>query len=303
MRVVFMGSPEFSVPSLEALMESPHEIAAVYSQPPRKAGRGKSLRVTPVHDLAQKAGLLIRNPLNFSDFSDIEAFRTLEADIAIVIAYGLLLPQSVLDAPRLGCVNLHASLLPRWRGAAPIHRAIMAGDRETGVCLMQMDAGLDTGDVLAKVSTPIDPMTTTGDLHDQLAELSAQLLLANLDNIENLSPKPQSEDGVEYAAKISKDEAKINWNFSARALQCHIHGLSPFPGAWSTLSGERIKFHRVEVVDIRGEPGQIADDQLTITCGDGALRPKEIQRAGKRAMPIAEALNGLDFAIGQKLEE
>ncbi len=293
MRIVFMGSPEFSVPTLEALMGSGHEIVAVYSQPPRPAGRGKALRPTPVHQCAEKAGIEVRTPLDFKAREAVEAFEALEADLAVVIAYGLILPQAILDAPRLGCVNLHASLLPRWRGAAPIQRAIMAGDAETGICLMQMEAGLDTGPVLAREKLAILPQMTTGDLHDLLADLSAKTLMENLDHIEDLTPEPQPETGVVYAEKISKDEAGINWSRPAKNLRNHIHGLSPFPGAWSELEGERIKFHRVELAEGAGIPGEILDDEFRIACGAGALLPTEIQHAGKRAMPTHDALLGM----------
>ncbi len=293
MRIVFMGSPDFSVPTLEALIGSEHEIAAVYSQPPRPAGRGKALRTTPVHQCAEAAGIEVRTPLNFKKPEEIKEFQELEADLAVVIAYGMILPQEILDAPKHGCVNLHASLLPRWRGAAPIHRAIMAGDEETGVCLMQMEAGLDTGPVLACEKQAIKPEMTTGDLHQILASLSSKILIDNLNQLPSLKAEPQPENGVIYAEKITKEEALINWNLPAKSIRCHIHGLSPFPGAWSELEGERIKFHRVEVAKGEGASGQILDDQFRIACGEAALMPIEIQRAGKRAMPTSQALLGM----------
>ncbi len=303
MRIVFMGSPDFSVPTLSSLIASGHEIVAVYSQPPRAAGRGKKERPTPVHALAERAGLNVRTPLNFKDPKDIAAFDALNADIAIVIAYGLILPQALLDAPRLGCVNLHASLLPRWRGAAPIHRAIMAGDFETGVCLMQMEAGLDTGPVLAKTSTQISEQITTGELHNTLADISAKLLIDNLDQIESLTPVAQSSTGILYAEKISKSESEIDWNKSAIEVKNHIHGLSPFPGAWSTYRGERIKFHEVELLNDQAEAGCVFDANFSISCGSGAIRPITLQREGKRAMASQEVLRGLEFNIGDQLGE
>ena len=303
MRIVFMGSPEFSVPTLQALMDSDHEVVAVYSQPPRAAGRGKKERPTPVHALAEAAGLEVRTPLNFKDPKEVAEFAALNADIAVVIAYGLILPQALLDAPKFGCVNLHASLLPRWRGAAPIHRAIMAGDSETGVCLMQMEAGLDTGPVLAKVTAPINRQTTTGELHQVLAELSAKLLVENLDQIETLTPVTQADEGVIYADKISKSESEINWGKSADEVKNHIHGLSPFPGAWSTFRGERIKFHQVENTVAHADAGNVIDDQFSIACGSEAIRPITLQREGKRAMPASEVLRGLEFNIGDHLGE
>lgn len=293
MRIIFMGSPEFSVPTLEALIDSPHDIIAVYTQPPRPAARGKAPRPTAVHTRALEANLPVHTPLNFKNPDDIETFRAHKADLAIVIAYGLILPQSILDAPIQGALNLHASLLPRWRGAAPIHRAIMAGDKETGTCLMQMTAGLDQGPVLARTTTPITADTTTGDLHDILAELSAQLLMDNLPKLADLTPIPQPDQGITYAEKISKSEAEINWALPASHIRAQIHGLSPFPGAWSMFEGERIKFHRVELAEGQGQPGQILDQNMRIACGEGAILPLEIQRAGKRTMSAEDALRGL----------
>ncbi|KEO54564.1 methionyl-tRNA formyltransferase [Thioclava pacifica] len=291
MRVIFMGTPEFSVPVLEALA-SEHEIVAVYSQPPRPAGRGKKDRPSPVHAKAVELGLEVRTPLNFKSSEDRAAFAALEADIAVVVAYGLILPQAILDAPAKGCLNIHASLLPRWRGAAPIHRAIMAGDTETGICIMQMEAGLDTGPVLLREATPIGAIETTGELHDRLSAMGARLILDALTRIDTLTPAPQPEAGVTYAAKIDKAEARIDWARPAADLVRHVNGLSPFPGAWCEVDGERIKLLRATLAQGIGAPGSVLGG-FTIACGSGALEVLEAQRPGKRPMEAAEILRGL----------
>lgn len=303
MRVIFMGTPEYAVPSLKALHAAGHEIVAVYSQPPRAAGRGKSLRKVAVHDAAEALGLDVLTPENFKDPQEVERFRALDADVAVVIAYGLLLPQAVLDAPKLGAVNLHASLLPKWRGAAPIQRAIMAGDDATGVCLMQMEAGLDTGPVLARREIAIDEADTSGTLHEKLAALSSEIIVENLPKFQDLPRAPQDNARATYARKIEKSEAEIDWALPAQIIKNHIHGLSPFPGAWSSFNGERIKFHQVHVVEIVGEAGVICDDRFTIACGKNAIAVDVLQREGKRAMPIDEVLRGFRFEIGDRLGE
>lgn len=291
MRVVFMGTPEFSVPVLAALAAH-HQVVAVYSQPPRPAGRGKKDRPTPVHMKALELGLPVRTPLNFRAEEDRAAFAALGADVAVVVAYGLILPQALLDAPRHGCLNIHASLLPRWRGAAPIHRAIMAGDAETGLCIMQMEAGLDTGPVLLRATTPIGASETTGALHDRLSEMGATLILEALDRLDTLTPEPQPEAGVTYAAKIDKAEARIDWTRPAAELVRQVNGLSPFPGAWCLAGEERLKLLRAAPASGSGPPGQVLDG-FTVACGSGALEVLEAQREGKRPMPATEVLKGL----------
>lgn len=291
MRVVFMGTPEFSVPVLRALAAH-HEVVAVYSQPPRPAGRGKKERPSPVHQTALDLGLEVRTPLNFRSDEARADFAALKADIAVVVAYGLILPQAVLDAPAKGCLNIHASLLPRWRGAAPIHRAIMAGDAETGVCIMRMEAGLDTGPVLLRAATPIAATDTTGDLHDRLSGMGARMILDALDRIDGLIPVPQPDAGVTYASKIDKAEAHVDWTRPAADLIRHINGLSPFPGAWTMVGTERIKLLRAAPAEGKGTPGQVLTG-FTIACGEGALGILEAQREGKRPMPAAEVLKGL----------
>ncbi len=291
MRVVFMGTPEFSVPVLAALAAH-HEVVAVYSQPPRPAGRGKKDRPTPVHMKALELGLPVRTPLNFRAEEDRAAFAALDADVAVVVAYGLILPQALLDAPRHGCLNIHASLLPRWRGAAPIHRAILAGDAETGLCIMQMEAGLDTGPVLLRATTPIGATETTGALHDRLSEMGAKLILEALDRLDTLTPEPQPEAGVTYAAKIDKAEARIDWTRPAAELVRQVNGLSPFPGAWCLAGEERLKLLRAAPASGSGTPGQVLGG-FTVACGTGALEVLEAQREGKRPMPATEVLKGL----------
>lgn len=290
MKIIFMGTPDFSVPVLEALAQQ-HEIVAVYCQPPRPAGRGKADRPSPVQARAEALGLVVRHPVSLRDAQAQRDFAALEADIAVVVAYGLILPQTVLDAPRLGCLNIHASLLPRWRGAAPIHRAIMAGDAETGVCIMQMDTGLDTGPVLVCESTMIGSNETTADLHDRLSALGARLICDALNRLP-LAATPQPGEGVTYAAKIDKAEAHVDWTKPAVEVDRLIRGLSPFPGAWCEVGAERLKLLRSRLVDASGKPGQVLHG-LTIACGNGAVEITHAQREGKRPMTAAEVLNGL----------
>ncbi|KGJ14661.1 methionyl-tRNA formyltransferase [Paracoccus sanguinis] len=290
MRVIFMGTPGFSVPALEAVAAR-HEVVCVYTQPPRAAGRGQKPRPSPVQAAAEALGLPVRSPVRLKGPEDQADFAALGADVAVVVAYGLILPQPVLDAPRLGCLNIHASILPRWRGAAPIHRAVMAGDAETGVAIMQMEAGLDTGPVLAEARTPIGPEDTTGDLHDRLAGMGAALIAEVLDRLP-LDAVPQSEDGVTYAAKIDKAEARIDWTRPAAEVDRQIRGLSPFPGAWCEVAGERVKLLRARVVPGEGAPGAVLGP-LVVACGAGAVEVLELQRQGKRPLPTAEALRGM----------
>jgi methionyl-tRNA formyltransferase len=289
MKIVFMGTPDFSVPVLDALAQH-HDIVAVYSQPPRPAGRGKADRPSPVQARAQALGLPTRHPVSLRSEEAQAEFAALGADIAVVVAYGLILPQAVLDAPRLGCLNIHASLLPRWRGAAPIHRAIMAGDTETGICIMQMEAGLDTGPVLLRQSTPIGAEETTADLHDRLSAMGAALILQALDNLP-LQATPQPDQGVTYASKIDKSESRIDWTRPAAEVDRKIRGLSPFPGAWCDIGGERVKLLRSRLTAGRGDPGQVLHG-LTIACGTGAVEITQAQREGKRPASAADFLRG-----------
>ncbi|NIY71706.1 methionyl-tRNA formyltransferase [Marivivens donghaensis] len=292
MRVVFMGTPDFSVPVLDALVGAGDEIAAVYSQPPRPAGRGKKDRPSPVHARALELGLEVRHPVNFKNAEDVDAFAALNADVAVVVAYGLILPQSLLDAPQYGCLNIHASLLPRWRGAAPIHRAIMAGDTETGVCIMQMESGLDTGPVLLRQATAIGAEETTGQLHDWLSEMGAKAIVAALSRLDQLEPQVQPEEGVTYAAKIDKAEAKIDWREPADVVDRKIRGLSPFPGAWCEIDGERVKLLGSKLVEGQGEAGQVLSE-FVVACGEGAVEITRLQRSGKKPMDTEDALRGM----------
>ena len=303
-RLAFMGTPDFAVPTLTALIEAGHEIAAVYTQPPRAAGRGKRPRPSPVQIVAESHGVEVRTPARLKDAAAQAAFAALDLDAAVVVAYGLILPPPILAAPRLGCLNLHGSLLPRWRGAAPIQRAIMAGDRETGVAVMQMDAGLDTGPVLLEERVAIGPKTTAGELHDALARLGAPLMVEALAGLADgrLTPRPQGESGVTYADKIEKSEACIDWSRPAAALDCQIRGLSPFPGAWFAHDDARIKVLLAEpLADAAGPAGTVLDDRLTVACGAGALRLLELQRAGKAPMPAEALLRGFPIPAGARL--
>jgi methionyl-tRNA formyltransferase len=297
MKIIFMGTPDFSVPILQALAQA-HDIICVYCQPPRPAGRGKALRASPVQHAAEGLGLPVRHPSSLRSAEEQAAFASLKADIAVVVAYGLILPQQVLDAPAFGCVNIHASLLPRWRGAAPIHRAILAGDAETGVCLMQMDAGLDTGPVLLRAATPIGGEETTADLHDRLSQMGADLVMSALPRLSSLVPVMQPAEGVTYAAKIDKSEARIDWAAPAAVIDRQIRGLSPFPGAWCEIAGERVKFLRCRLAEGQGAPGQVLHG-LTIACGTGAVDITLAQREGKRPATSGEFLRG--FTLPDRL--
>jgi len=290
MRVIFMGTPEFSVPALDALAAA-HEVACVYTQPPRPAGRGKKDRPSPVQVRAEALGLPVRHPASLKGAEAQAEFAALEADVAVVVAYGLILPQAVLEAPAQGCLNIHASLLPRWRGAAPIHRAIMAGDAETGVCIMRMEAGLDTGPVLLRREVTIGAEETTGDLHDRLSALGAGAIVEALARLDGLAPVPQPGAGVTYAAKIDKAEARVDWTRPAGEVDRLIRGLSPFPGAWTEVGGERVKLLRSRLAAGQGAPGQVLSG-FTVACGTGAVEVTEAQREGKRPMPVAEVLRG-----------
>ncbi len=300
MRLAFMGTPDFAVPVLHALVDAGHDIARVYTQPPRPAGRGKALRPSPVHKAADALGLPAETPASFRDPEVIAGLAVLNLEAAIVVAYGQILPQAALDAPRLGCLNLHASLLPRWRGAAPIQRAIMAGDAETGVSVMQMEAGLDSGPVLACETIPITAEDTAATLHDRLAALGAPLMVKTLEAYAagEITPVPQSENGVTYAAKIGKAEARVDWSRPAAELGAHIRGLSPFPGAWCEIGPERVKLLMARPEPGLGKPGEALDDRLLIACGDGVLRLVSLQRAGKAPMDAETFLRGFPVARG-----
>lgn len=296
-----MGTPEFSVPVLDALVEAGHVIAAVYCQPPRPAGRGKKERPTPVHARAIELGLDVRHPVSLKGAAEQAEFATLNADAAVVVAYGLILPQAILDAPKYGCLNIHASLLPRWRGAAPIHRAIMSGDSETGVCIMQMEAGLDTGPVLLREATAIGEEETTAQLHDRLSAMGAALVVDALSRLADLTADPQPEAGVTYATKIDKSEARIDWSETAEEVDRKIRGLSPFPGAWCEFDGERLKLLSSRLSVGNGAAGEVLDDTLTIACGTGAIEVLTLQRAGKGAQPRDVFLRGMDIPKGSVL--
>jgi methionyl-tRNA formyltransferase len=299
LRLIFMGTPDFAVPTLLELVAHGHEIAAVYSRAAKPGGRrGLTLQPTPVAQEARRLNIPFFTPKTLKTDDALAEFRAHEADAAVVVAYGMILPQAILDAPKLGCFNLHASLLPRWRGAAPINRAIMAGDAETGVMVMRMDTGLDTGDVAMAERIAISDRMTASDLHDELSRLGAGLMVRAMAALERgtLQLTRQASDGVSYAAKIEKAEARIDWTRPSRAVLRHIHGLSPFPGAWCEMAGEgeqaRLKILRCELADGEGEPGAVLDDRLTIACGDGAIRILDLQRAGGQPMKAAEFLRG-----------
>ncbi|PYE87575.1 methionyl-tRNA formyltransferase [Phyllobacterium leguminum] len=300
LRVIFMGTPEFSVPVLTALIGQGHDIAAVYSQPPRPAGRrGLELTKSPVHDKAEQFGIEVRTPKSLKSAEEQEAFRALDADVAVVVAYGLLLPPPILEGTRLGCYNGHASLLPRWRGAAPIQRAIMAGDRETGMMIMKMDEGLDTGPVAMVEKVVITPDMTSGELHDRLSMISADLMVRAMAALErdSLTLKPQTETGVTYAAKIDKAETRIDWTGRAEDIHNRIRGLSPFPGAWCEMEiggkPERVKLLKSTLARVEGTPGMILPgDGLTITCGEGAVKLTLLQKAGGKPLGAQDFLRG-----------
>ena len=307
LRIVFMGTPDFAVPTLASIIGAGHDVTAVYSQPPRKAGRGMAERPSPVHRFAEQAGLKVSTPASLKEPDAQQAFADLDLDTAVVVAYGLILPGAILEAPREGCLNLHASLLPRWRGAAPIQRAIMSGDRETGVMVMRMDEGLDTGPVCMAERLAIGDDETAGALHDRLAALGADLMARALGALERnqLDCTPQAETGVTYAKKIDKAEARIDWTWPAEQIHNHIRGLSPFPGAWFELPGAkdptRMKVLASRHADGRGEPGTVLDDRLTVACGEGAVQLVTVQRSGRSAVSAEEFLRGASLPAGTVL--
>ena len=300
MRVVFMGTPEFAVPTLDALVAAGHAVVAVYSQPPRPAGRGKKLQPGPVHLAAERHGLPVLTPVSLKGTEEQAAFAAHGADVAVVAAYGLILPQAILSAPRHGCLNVHGSLLPRWRGAAPVQRAILAGDVHTGITIMQMERGLDTGPMLATVATPVAGKTA-GDLTAELATLGADLMVRVLADLSAFEPEVQPEAGVTYAAKIDKAESRLNFTAPAEQVERQVRAFAPAPGAFFELEGERYRVLAAQVADGEGAPGTVLDDALTIACGQGALRPLIVQRAGRPAMDTAALLRGRAIAAGTVL--
>ena len=301
MRLAFMGTPDFAVPTLDALVAAGHDIVAVYSQPPRPAGRGKGLRLSPVHQAAEAAGIAVRTPLSLRDPAAQVDFAALGLDAAIVAAYGLILPVPILEAPRFGCLNVHASLLPRWRGAAPIQRAILAGDARTGVTIMQMERGLDTGPMLAVRETEIDGKTA-GQLTAELAGIGGALMCETLGRLSDIDPVIQPEDGVTYAAKIDKAEAKLDFTRDAAGVERQIRAFNPAPGAYFELQGERIKVHAAAISGLSGEPGEVLDHGLAIACGSGSIVPMLVQRAGRGPLLPADLLRGFPIPAGTRLK-
>jgi methionyl-tRNA formyltransferase len=300
MRVVFMGSPEFAVPSLNALVEAGHDVAAVYAQPPRPAGRGKAARKTAVHQRAEELDMEARTPRTLRDEEEQARFRALDADLAVVAAYGLILPKEILEAPKAGCINVHASLLPRWRGAAPIQRAILAGDEISGVTLMRMDEGLDTGPMLARETLDIRHKNA-GEVTEEMANLGAKMLVEWLNR--PTPPQPQPIAGVTYASKIDKAEARIDWSRSAAEIERQVRAFAPTPGAWFEANGERIKLLDAAIAaDESGKPGKVLDNELMIAAGNGAIRPLKVQRAGRKAISREELLRGFEIAKGSVLQ-
>lgn len=311
LRVVFMGTPDFSVPTLMEIVGQGYDVVACYSQPPRKAGRGMDVRKSPVHEAAETFGIPVHTPASLKDPEEQQRFADLDADVAVVVAYGLLLPKAVLDAPREGCLNLHASLLPRWRGAAPINRAVMAGDAETAVQVMRMEEGLDTGPVCMSETVDIGPNMTAGELHDRLSSLGGDLMVRALAALSRgaLTETPQSEDGVTYARKLSKDETRIDWSAPAKSVHDHIRGLSPFPGAWCEMQlggkAERVKILRSALVpDAGGAAGSVAsvDGSPVVACGEGGIQLVQVQRAGKKPMSGEEFQRGAKLSVGDRLD-
>jgi methionyl-tRNA formyltransferase len=298
-----MGTAAFAVPSLRALAAGPHEVVAVYTQPARPAGRGLKARPSPVHGAAADLGLLVRTPETLKDPAEQEALAELRADVAVVAAYGLILPRAMLEVPRLGCINLHASLLPRWRGAAPIQRALLAGDAETGVTVIQMEASLDTGPILAVAGVPITAETTAASLHDALAGLAARLVGPTIDDLASgrVAPRPQPEEGVTYAPKIDKSEARLDWSRPAPFLERQLRALNPWPGCWTELAGERLLVLHGELAAGTGAPGEVLDGRLTVACGEGALRLTKVQRAGGKPMSADAFLRGFHLPVGARL--
>lgn len=300
MRIAFMGTPDFAVPTLLALLAAGHDVVAAYSQPPRPAGRGKALRPSPVQQSAEAAGIPVRTPLSLRDAEAQETFRALDLDVAVVAAYGLILPLPILDAPRHGCLNVHGSLLPRWRGAAPVQRAILAGDPFTGITIMQMERGLDTGPMLAVRDTPTN-RKTAGDLTGELARIGAELMVDVLARLDAITPVAQPDEGVTYASKIEKAEAKLDFTRAAVDVERQVRAFTPVPGAFFEYGGERIKVHAAEIGRLSGAPGTILDHGLAIACGEGSIVPSIVQRAGRGPMTASELLRGFVIPVGAQL--
>lgn len=306
-RIAFMGTPDFAVPALQSLIAGPFDLVCVYTQPPRPAGRGQQLQESPVHRAAEEAGIEVRHPKNFKKEGDVEMFEDLNLDLAVVAAYGLILPKSILDAPKHGCVNIHASLLPRWRGAAPIQRCIEAGDEQTGICIMQMEEGLDTGPVMMRQVLPISNFTTGGILHDELSDLAAQMIVPSVQLIQAGAAtfEPQPEDGVTYAKKLEKHEGKIDWSKNARDIDLQIRAFTPWPGAWCEIhpNNTRLKVLEAEYIpDLKAPKGVLIDRDFTIGCGQGAIRLHRVQPASRPAMHARDFLNGTNFRTGMNIE-
>ncbi|MEN8236264.1 MAG: methionyl-tRNA formyltransferase [Pseudomonadota bacterium] len=303
LRIIFMGTPEFAVPTLQALIDSPHKVVAVYSQPPRPVGRGHKIQPSPVHALAQKHNIPVQTPKSLRSEEAQGVFASYKADLAVVVTYGLILPAAILASPRLGCINIHVSLLPRWRGAAPIHHALLAGDTETGITIMQMDEGLDTGPMFKQQAFPITPTTTVPELYETLAQEGAHLLVQILAplNEGKLKPMPQPETGACYAPKITKEMGKLDWTLPAQELERKIRALNPWPGTWFEWNSQNIKIRKAQIVQQKGQPGIVLDDQLTIACGQDALQPLEVQPPGKKAMTVLDFLNGHNVPAGTQL--
>jgi methionyl-tRNA formyltransferase len=300
MRIVFMGTPDFAVPTLDALVAAGHEIASVYCQPPRPAGRGKAPRPSPVQRRAESAGIEVRTPHSLRDPGVQQDFEALKADFAVVAAYGLILPRPILEAPRYGCLNVHASLLPRWRGAAPVQRAILAGDRRTGITIMRMDEGLDTGPMLASWPADVD-RKTAGELTAELAGIGAGTLVSVLGKFPDVGARPQPEIGVTHAPRIAKQEARLDFGRSAREVERQVRAFNPWPGAWFEHEGERIKVHSAEISPLSGEPGTVLDHGLAIACAEGSIVPTSVQRSGRAAMTPGELLRGFSIPTGARL--
>lgn len=301
MRLAFMGTPDFAVPTLDALLAAGHEVAAVYSQPPRPAGRGKALRPSPVQQRAEAAGIEVRTPLSLRSEEEQQAFAALDLDAAVVAAYGLILPEPILSAPRRGCLNVHGSILPRWRGAAPVQRAILAGDEVTGVTIMGMERGLDTGPTFAVGETPVD-RKTAGELTDEIARMGAALMVEMLERLDEIEPVPQPQEGVTYASKIEKHEARLDFGRSAVEAERQVRAFNPMPGAFFEIGSERIKVLAADPVEASGQPGAVLDGALTIACAEGALAPRLVQRAGRGVMTPAELLRGFPIPAGTRLQ-
>ncbi len=300
LRIAFMGTPEFAVPALRALHAAGHDIEAVYSQPPRRAGRGKKFTPSPVQQVAEELGIDVRVPVSLKTEEAQTEFTALDLDVAVVAAYGLILPQAILDAPKIGCLNIHGSLLPRWRGAAPVQRAILAGDEATGITIMQMEAGLDTGPMLLKSQTPVGEKTA-GELTDELAQTGAKLMVQYLASTENYPPEVQDDVLATYAKKITKEEARLDFSQSAANALLQIRAFNPVPGAFFEYDGDRYRIHSAEIVNASGEAGTLIDDQMTIACGAGAIKPNLLQKAGRPKLPLSKFLNGTKIPVGTVL--